>query len=229
MSTDLKIAIGDTWQPKYLPYFSMCIMGLMLITNVLNLKFVNIGGYSVIASEITYVFSLILADILSEVYGYRRVRRLLYVGLFFLVVYAVFLQLAVILPPAKGYSNDEAFRAVFSQAPRIVAASIAAYFVTELTASFIMSRLKVYFRAKYFYGRAVASVGIAQIINGITFFSIAYLGEMPLSLILSAGSLSWIIVMLCELCILPLTKKLAWSVKELEGVEHFDAAPRAAA
>jgi uncharacterized integral membrane protein (TIGR00697 family) len=225
MNNNLEIAIGDTWHPKLLPYFAMAMMGLMLITNVLNLKFVNIGGISVIASLITYVLSLILADIMAEVYGYRRVRRLLYVGLCFLVLYAVSLQIAVWMPPANGYQNDSSFHDIFSQAPRIAIASIIAYFVTELTNSYVMSRLKIKYSAKYFLGRAVVSVGSAQIINVVAFFSIAFAGVMSLKGIVQAGSVSWIIVMLCELFVLPVTKKFAWIVKNIEGVEHFDSAP----
>lgn len=225
MDAGLRVAIGDTWQPRLLPYFAMAMMGLMLITNVLNLKFVDVGGLSVIASQITYVLALVLADIMAEVYGYRRVRRLLYVGLAFLVLYAVALQIAVILPPAHGFTNDQAFRTIFAQTPRIVAASVAAFFVTELTTSFIMSRLKVRLRAHYFYGRAIISVGMAQIVNGVTFYSIAFAGVLSIDLIASAATLSWVLVMVCEFLVLPLTKKLAKELKAAEGVEHFDYEP----
>jgi uncharacterized integral membrane protein (TIGR00697 family) len=228
MTDGLKIGIGDSWQPKYLSYGAMSIMGFMLITNVLNLKFIDVFGLPVIASELTYIISLILSDVMAEVYGYKRVRRLLYVGLAFLVIYAVFVQIAVYLPPAPGYEGDAAFKAVFSAAPRIVLASIVAYFVTELTASFVMSRLKIFFRVKYFYGRALASVGLAQLINGVVFFTIAYAGEMSFATIAKACAVSWTIVMGCEAIMLPLTKKLAWILKEYEGVEHFDYDPSAA-
>ena len=225
MNNNLKIAIGDTWHPQLLPYFSMSMMALMLITNVLNLKFVDIGGVSVIASQITYVLSLILADVMTEVYGYRRVRKLLYVGLCFLVLYSLCTQIAVWLPPARDYQNEQAFGAVFSQTPRIAIASIAAYFVTELTNSYIMSRLKVRFRARYFYGRAVISVGVAQIVNVAAFFGIAFAGVMSLATIVQAGGVAWIIVMLCEIFVLPVTKKFAVAIKNKEGVEHFDSNP----
>jgi uncharacterized integral membrane protein (TIGR00697 family) len=229
MSTNnaLRVAIGDTWHPRLLPYFGMAMMGLMLITNVLNLKFVDVGGVSVIASQITYVLSLILADIMAEVYGYRRVRRLLYVGLGFLILYAVSLQCAVWMPPAKDYPNNQAFHDVFSQTPRIAVASITAYFVTELANSYIMSRLKIRFSARYFYARAVISVALAQIINVMAFFGVAFAGVMSLKLIAQAGCTAWIIVMLCEIFVLPVTKKFAFAVKSLEGIEHFDFDPGA--
>lgn len=225
MATQLKVAVGDTWQPKLLPYFAMGMVALMLITNVLNLKFVNVGGISVIGSQIVYVFSLIIADIMAEVYGYRRVRRILYLSLACLVVYALSVQIVVNLPPAHDFTTDREFRAVFEQSPRIAFASILAYFVTELVNSFIMSRLKVRLTARYFYGRATVSVGIAQIVNAATFFGVAFAGVMPLALILSAGGVSWITVMVCEIVVLPFTKQIANSVKRREGVEHFDSPP----
>lgn len=221
----IKIAIGDTWQPRALPYFAMIMMALMLITNVLNLKFVDFFGISIIASQISYVLSLILADVLSEVYGYRRVRRLLWVGLGCLVLYAVFVQIAVLLPPALGYEGNASFMNVFAQAPRIVVASIAAYFVTELTNSFIMSRLKVRLRARYFYGRALFSTAVAQVINAATFFTIAFAGVLPLAVIVSASAVSWVAVLLCETVILPITKQVTVRVKRFEQVEHYDEDP----
>jgi hypothetical protein len=229
MERQLVVAVGDTWQPKLLPYFAMGMVALMLITNVLNLKFVNVGGLSVIGSQIVYVFSLILADIMAEVYGYRRVRRLLYLALVCLVAYAVFVQIVVNLPPAHDFATDREFRTVFAQSPRIAFASIAAYFVTELTNSFIMSRLKVRLAAKYFYGRATVAVGIAQIVNAATFFGVAFAGVMTLQTILQAGTISWLTVMVCELVVLPITKRVAVVVKHREGVEHFDSTPPGAA
>jgi len=129
------------------------------------------------------------------------------------------------LPPAHDFAGDREFRAVFSQTPRIAFASISAYFATELVNSFVMSRLKVRLAAKYFYGRATTSVAIAQVVNAITFFGIAFAGVMSMQLVLSAGAVSWVTVMVCELVVLPLTKQIAVQVKRYEGVEHFDAAP----
>ena len=225
MANNIRVEIGDTWHPRALPYFAMLMMALMLITNILNLKFIDFFGWSIIASQLSYVLSLILADILAEVYGYRRVRKLLYVALACLVIYAGFLQLAVVLPPAADYPNDQAFRQIFVQAPRVVAASIAAYFVTELVNSFIMSHLKVRFRARFFYVRAIAAVGVAQIVNGAVFWSIAFGGVLSAQLIFSAAAFSWVVVMICEAVVLPLTKQLAVALKRYEGVEHFDSQP----
>jgi uncharacterized integral membrane protein (TIGR00697 family) len=225
MERPLERRVGDSWQPKLLPYFAMGMVALMLITNVLNLKFVNVGGLSVIGSQIVYVFSLILADIMAEVYGYRRVRRLLYLALVCLLVYALALQIVVNLPPAKDFGTDKEFRTVFAQTPRIAFASITAYFVTELTNSFIMSRLKVRLTARYFYGRATVSVGLAQVVNAATFFGVAFAGVMSLQTILTAGAISWLTVMACELVVLPITKRVAMVVKQREGVEHFDHEP----
>lgn len=227
MHPELRVEVGDTWHPKALPYFAMLMMALMLITNILNLKFVDFFGFSVISSQVSYVLSLILADILAEVYGYRRVRRLLYMGLLCLILYAVFVQAAVWLPPAKDYTNNQAFHDVFFAAPRVVAASIAAYFVTELVNSFIMSKLKVRYRARFFYLRATAAVGVAQIVNAATFWTIAFAGILSLQLILSAAVFSWVAVMICELIVLPFTRQLAVAVKRYEGVEHFDEVPPA--
>ncbi|MBI1309415.1 MAG: queuosine precursor transporter [Proteobacteria bacterium] len=224
----LKIAIGDTWHPKLLPYFAMALVAFMITTNVLNLKFINFYGFSLISSQFVYVCSLVLADIMAEVYGYRRVRRILYVGLALLAFYVVCLQITVYLPPAADYPNDQAFRLLFSQTPRIALASIVAYFFTEFTNSYIMSNLKVRLNGRHFMGRAVVSVAVAQALNVIIFFGVAFAGVMPLGLIASACFMSWLITIGCEVLILPFTRQLAWRVKAYEGVEHFDKKPHTA-
>lgn len=226
MKKELKIVIGDSWYPRALPYLGMLLMALMLITNILNLKFIDFFGISIIGSQLSFAFSLILADILTEVYGYRRVRRLLWAGLACLVLYALFVQIVVVLPPALNYTGNEAFVSVFAQAPRIVVASILAYFVTELTNSFIMSRLKVRLQGKHFYGRALFSTVGAQGIDVVVFYSVAFAGVLPLSLLVSAALFSWVAVVVCEILILPLTKEFALRLKQYEGVEHFDSAPQ---
>ena len=88
-----------------------------------------------------------------------------------------------------------------------------------------MSGLKVRLRARYFYGRATAAVGIAQVVNVATFFGIAFAGVMPMSAILSAGAVAWVITMVCQIVVLPATKQVANAVKRHEGVEHFDSEP----
>jgi uncharacterized PurR-regulated membrane protein YhhQ (DUF165 family) len=90
-----------------------------------------------------------------------------------------------------------------------------------------MSGLKVRYAARFFYGRATVSVGIAQLVNGAMFFGIAYLGDMPFDSIISAASFSWFMVMGTEILILPLTKLLADRFKRLEGYEHYDTQPPA--
>ncbi|MDB5245119.1 MAG: hypothetical protein JWN90_224 [Parcubacteria group bacterium] len=226
MKKELEIVIGDSWHPRALPYFAMLLMALMLITNVLNLKFINFFGLSIIGSQISFALSLILADIMTEVYGYRRVRRLLWAGISCLVLYAIFVQVVVLLPPAASFAGNAAFVKVFANAPRIVVASIASYFLTELTNSSIMSSLKVRFHSKYFYGRALGSTAVAQAVDVVVFYTIAFAGVLPLSLILSAGTFSWVAVIVCEILVLPLTKKLSHVLKHYEGVEHYDQAPR---
>ena len=225
MREPLQVVVGDSWHPKLLPYFAMCLMALMLITNVLNLKVLDIHGYTILSSSLTYVFSLVLTDIIVEVYGYRRVRRLVYVGLSCLAFYALCMRLAVHLPAPPADPMNPHFVTLFGQAPRLVIASLTAYFAVELINSFVMSRLKVRFRARYFFGRALVAVGLAQAVDCLIFFSIAFAGTMPLATWGKWAIDGWPIVVGCEVIILPLTRRLAIYVKSYEGVEHYDRAP----
>jgi uncharacterized integral membrane protein (TIGR00697 family) len=225
MKPDLKIIVGEDWQPKLLPYFAMALMGMMLITNVLNLKFIDIGGFSLLSSYLTYILTLVLTDVMAEVYGYRRVKRLLLVGLGMLVFYGVIIHVVALWPPAEGYPNNQAFVTLFAQAPHLVLASITAFFVVEVINSFIMSRLKARYRARYFYGRALFAVGLAQAADAVTFFGIAYAGTMPLPLLLRTMAAGWPLVVACETVVLPLTKRLAIFVRDYEGVQYYDRVP----
>ena len=223
----LQTVVGDGWHPKLFHYFAMALLAFMLISNVLNLKFINVAGWSVASSQLIYTFSMIVADIMTEVYGYRRVRKVLYAAFGFLIFYAVAVQIAVSLPPALDYTNNEAFTALFAQAPRIAMASILSYLAGELINAFVMSRLKVVWRAKHFYARALLSTALAQMVSGTLFFVLAFGGVMPWSAIASASAFSWALILFCELVILPITRQIAVRVKHYEGVEHFDEVPTA--
>lgn len=223
--SSLPVAIGETWQPKLLPYLAVIVTGLIFITNILNLKFIDVFGYSVIAASALYTLSLIVGDIMTEVYGYRRTRKVLYAAFAMLGLYAVAIQLAVIAPPAASYANNAAFTAVFGSAPKLVALSLAAYLASELINSFIMSRLKIKFRARYFHARAVCSTVLANIVANIIFFGLGFIGVMPLSAMISASIASLAMTFVGEVIVVFFTGKIVKRIKAYEGVEHFDAQP----
>ncbi len=220
--TEIKKVYNQDWTPKYIHYVAVVLMMSMLANQFTALKFIDVFGFSMIASYLTYPISLVVCDVLSEVYGFRRTRKLLYVCMALYALNVALVQMVIHLPPAADYQNNEMFSSLFGQLPRIVFAGILGYATGELLNSYVMSRVKHWTDGKHFFFRALFSTGISQILNCIIFFGIGFWGIMPVSAILENVAIGVFIILGYEALVLPLTMQICKWLKAKEGVDHFD-------
>lgn len=141
---DLRITESQAeWTPKYSDVVAAIFVTTLLVSNLAAQKLFRLGPATFTAGILVFPFSYIFGDILTEVYGFNRARRIIYVGLLANLFMALTLWLAIQLPPAPGWNLQREFQSIHSLVPRIVIASILAYVSGELTNSFVMSRLKI--------------------------------------------------------------------------------------
>lgn len=213
---------GQNWHPKYL-HFAACVLGMvMLINQSLALKVVDFWGFSAVASTVTYPISLIVCDILTEVYGFRRTRQLIYTCLVMYVVCMLLTQLVVVLPPAPGYKLNPAYVSLFGQLPQIAVAGVLGYLSGELINSWIMARLKRRTDGQMFFYRALMSTLVSQIVNCFIFFGVGFWGTMGWETVVSSSFISVGIILVYEIFCLPVTHRLSLFLKRCEGVDYFD-------
>lgn len=219
----LKIVEGASeWTPKYLDVVAMVFVTAILVSNLAAQKLFKLGPAIFSAGILVFPISYIFGDILTEVYGFRRARRVIYCGLFANLFMALVLWVAIELPPAPGWNLQREFEAVHSMVPRIVLASILAYVAGELANSIVMSRLKILTEARHLWFRTISSTLVGQFVDTVLFVSIAFVGIMPNKLLVAAAISAWIFKSAYEALATPLTYFIVGRLKRLEGIEHFD-------
>jgi uncharacterized integral membrane protein (TIGR00697 family) len=225
MSTNLKDSYDDNWQPKCLPYFSAALVAIYLTTNVIAAKQALLFGITVTAGTVLFPFLLVLGDIMSEVYGYPRSKKVIIAGFLAMFFFTVITQLALALPSSPNWDGQPAFEKVLKVVPRIACASLINYLITDLANALVISKMKRMQGSKGFPVRAVASTVIAQALDSVVFYPLAFIGIIPFPVLVQIIISSWCIKVMLEVAALPLTIYLVRIVKQLEGIEHFDGKP----
>lgn len=207
---------------------SFFLMGVLyciclVVSNLFGTKLVQVGSYSMTAGLIVFPISYIINDCVAEVWGFRKARLIIWVGFamnFFVVLLGA---IAVALPPAPYWvANDAHFRFVFQLAPRIAAASLAAFVVGSFLNAFVMSKMKLHDREKRFSLRAILSTLAGEGADSLIFFPLAFGGLMPVQDLLKMMLLQVTAKTLYEILALPVTIQVVKHVKKIEGYSAYD-------
>lgn len=210
------------WHPKHIDIIACLYISALILTWVIAPKMFIVGSLIFNASLFIYPLNHIFGDVLTEIYGFNRTRRLIWMGFICGLLFLFFTQLAIALPPPPSYKIQDAFATINDALPRIVFASYLAYLCCEFTNSFIVSKMKILQSAKNFPLRAVASTAGAQFVDSAIFFGVAFAGTMPTHDLLLVMFDGWMAKVLYEVIALPLTTIAVRKLKSLEGIEHFD-------
>lgn len=225
MSNESTLKITDSsteWTPKYLDLIAVTFVTSLLVSNLAAQKLFQLGPAVFTAGVLVFPISYIFGDVLTEVYGFNRARRIIYSGLIANLFMAGMLWIAIQLPPAVGWNLQTEFAAVFSFVPRIVLASVAGYVAGELTNSLVLSRLKVKTNGRHLWMRTISSTIAGQLVDTILFVLIAFAGIFETGLLLAAIVSGWLFKVVYEVVATPLTYAVVGKLKRLEGIEHFD-------
>lgn len=198
--------------------FNVCLVA----ANLLETKVIQIAGITATAGLIVFPISYIINDCISEVWGFKKARLIIWSGFISNFLVIAFGNLAINLPSAPFWEGEEAFNFVFGLAPRIAFASLLAFLIGSFLNAFVMSKLKLYHKGKYFSIRAVLSTLVGETADSIIFFPIAFAGLIPanelLTMILTQASLK----SLYEIIILPITVRFVNYVKKIDGSDVYD-------
>ena len=197
-------------------------VAVLLISNIASTKIVDIWRFTFDGGTILFPLSYIFGDILTEVYGYRQSRRAIWIGFLSALMMSLVLGLIGLIRPAEGWELQEAYMSILGQTPRIVAASLIAYFIGEFSNSYIMARMKVLTEGKWLAARTIASTIAGQGIDTIIFVFIAFFGIYSNSLLMAIIISNYIFKVLMEAAFTPLTYKIVNGLKRVEGVDHYD-------
>ena len=216
---------------KYYDFAMAAFVAILICSNLIGaaklVQFfeLNIGGWEVGvfgAGILFFPLSYVLGDVLTEVYGYARARRVVWAG-FAAVLFMAFMAWAVVsMPPAPGWEGQAAYDEVFGLTPRIVFASIIAFWAGELSNAFVMARMKVWSGGKHLYQRTIGSTIVGQGVDSLLFYPIAFLGVWSTSQVITVLVTNYLLKVLWEAMLTPVTYKVVGALKRAEGVDVYD-------
>jgi uncharacterized integral membrane protein (TIGR00697 family) len=199
--------------------FAICL----LISNILATKILMIGPWAAPAGVLIFPVAYILNDVITEVWGFRKARLIIWTGFAVNILAVLFFTIGIVIPGAPFWQNQEAFATVLGNTPRIVVASLSAYLIGSFLNAFVMSRMKVATQGKGFGVRAILSTLVGESADSIIFVSIAFAGVFPIGVLVTMIFTQAMLKTVYEILILPVTIWVVGFVKLTEGVDVFDA------
>ncbi len=209
-------------RPKYIDLISAVFVTTLLISNIIASKIGDFGGFFMPVGVIIFPVSYFLADILTEVYGYAVMRRVIWTGFLCNLIAVGVYWIARSLPSAPFYEGQVAFDLIFGSTPRILLASFTAYLFGSFVNAFIMAKLKVRTNGKLLWMRTIGSTIVGEGLDSIIFILIAFGGVFSQEQVIALFLTQWGFKCAFEILATPLTYVIVTKLKRVEKIDHFD-------
>jgi uncharacterized integral membrane protein (TIGR00697 family) len=207
---------------KYFDLMLGVFVAILLISNIASTKILTLWKFTFDGGTILFPLSYIFGDVLTEVYGYKRSRRVIWTGFFGAFLMSLVLYIVQILPPAPDWHNQQAYENLIGFVPRIVLGSLIAYFAGEFSNSYILSRMKILTRGRFLWTRTIGSTLVGEGIDTLIFCTVAFYGLMPNSLLIAVIVSNYIFKCSVEILFTPVTYVFVGFLKRTEHEDHYD-------
>jgi len=207
------------------PWFTLitAVFVTCLITaNIIAVKLVNIAGLVVPAAVIIFPLSYIFGDVLTEVYGYRAARRVIWLGFFSNLIAVIAIGIGQLLPAASFWDGQAAYERILGYTPRLLIASFIAYLVGEFANSFTLAKMKIATQGRWLWTRTIGSTLIGEGLDSLVFMTIAFVGTIPAEGLANAIVTQWLFKVVYEVAATPLTYAVVTWLKRKEGLDVYD-------
>jgi uncharacterized integral membrane protein (TIGR00697 family) len=210
----------ENW--RYFSVVSSVFVAVLLISNTVGVKLFSVGPLNLPGGIVVFPISYIFGDVLTEVYGYRESRKIIWTGLACVVLMAAVYLLVEILPPAPFWKEQRAYAAILGFAPRVAAASILAYFCGEFSNSYVLAKMKIMTGGRKLWMRTIGSTVIGEGVDTVVFCVVAFAGVFPPAAILSVIGANYLVKVLYEVVATPVTYAIVGYLKRVEQVDYYD-------
>lgn len=194
----------------------------LVVSNIIAVKLIDVAGMILPAAIVIFPISYILGDVLTEVYGFARARRVIWLGFLCNLFAVIAIAIGGLLPAAGFWGGQEAWDMILGAAPRILAASFIAYLVGELVNAWVLARLKVAMEGRHLWVRTIGSTLAGQLLDSAIFITIAFAGIMPVEILLGAIVTQWLVKSGYEALATPLTYAAVGFLKRADDVDVYD-------
>jgi len=215
---------------RYYDFVMAAFVAIILLSNVLGAGKVaqiwlpGIGYWPFGAGILFFPVSYVIGDVLTEVYGYARARRVIWAGTVAVLFMAFMSWVVVALPPAPSWGNQAAYVTIFGQVPRIVLASVCAFWVGEFVNSYVLARMKLLTKGRMLWSRTIGSTIAGEGIDSLIFYPLAFLGAegWTTALVIQVLFTQWALKVAWEVLLTPVTYIVVGFLKRREGVDVYD-------
>jgi len=194
----------------------------LLISNVIAGKLISIAGVVLPSAVILFPITYILGDVFTEVYGFRKTRLVIWGGFAANLIMSLIFMAAIALPSPSFFADSAAYAKVLGMTPRIVFASLVAYWAGEFANSIVLSLLKKTTKGKRLWMRTIGSTIAGQALDTALFITISFFGEVPPSVLLQMVIAQYLFKVGYEIIFTPLTYLIVGKIKKIENVDTFD-------
>lgn len=213
---------------RYFDLVMAAFVTILLLSNVIGAGKVatvplpGIGDWPFGAGILFFPVAYVIGDVLTEVYGFARARRVIWTGFAALLFMAFMSWVVVALPPAAAWKNQAAYEAVFGQTWRIVLASMTAFWAGELVNSVVLAKMKIWTQGRHLWSRTIGSTVVGQGVDSLIFYPLAFWGVWDSDTLLVVLLTQWVLKVAWEALLTPVTYAVVGWLKRREGVDVFD-------
>ncbi len=207
---------------NYIDIITGLFVAVLLISNIASTKIVQIWKFTFDGGTILFPLSYIFGDILTEVYGFRTGRRVIWIGFFSALLMSVTFGLVGLIKPAPGWEYQQAWMQILGQTPRIVAASLIAYFAGEFSNSIVLAKMKILTKGRFLWTRTIGSTLAGEGIDTVLFVLIAFSGLYSWKTVGLIAASNYIFKVGMEVILTPATYGIVKFLKKREHVDYYD-------
>ena len=208
---------------RYYDLVMASFVTVLLCANLIGAsKIATLFGFSFGAGVLFFPISYVFGDILTEVYGYARARKVVWAGFGALLFAAAMSAIVLAFPPAPGWPHQAAFETVFGGTPRIALASLVAYFAGEFTNSFVLAKMKVASEGRHLWARTIGSTIAGEAVDSAIFYPLAFLGIWSGAQVVAVMISNYAIKVGWEAVMTPFTYRIVGFLKRAENEDYYD-------
>jgi uncharacterized integral membrane protein (TIGR00697 family) len=192
----------------------------LITANIIAVKLISLGPFVLPAAVFVFPLSYIFGDVLTEVYGYRTARRVIWLGFACNLVFVFFAWVGQLLPPAGFWEGQGAYESILGYTPRLLAASFLGYLAGEFANSFVLARMKIRTRGRWLWSRTIGSTIVGEGLDSAIFITLAFIGTPDFAAVMILNH--WMFKTGVEVVLTPATYAIVNWLKRKEGVDTYD-------
>ncbi len=207
---------------RYFDLIMVAFVAVLMTSNVASSKILVLGPFTFDGGTLLFPLSYIFGDVLTEVYGYRRSRRVIWAGFASAALMSAIYALVGALPPESSWGLQDAYEAILGQTPRIVLASLIAYFIGEFSNSWVLAKMKILTGGRWLWTRTIASTIVGEGLDTVLFVLIAFYGNLSTPVLTAVMLSNYVFKVGLEAALTPVTYRVVNWLKRVEREDYYD-------